>query len=274
MARARSLKPDIVLNDVLAALAHWVRLLSIYLWTLADKAGRLLDNPKRIGVSLFPYETALPFDEGLQLLHDAGIIQRYTVGELHLIQVLNWGKLQSPHMQENPSELPPMPLGTASGNLGCTPEPIHLTPDTDLGVLTPDRGVRTSEVRPSTTDNGDTARNPTSSVPLDKPRPEDKERLKRSFWGFITEYPKKADMNRAAASRVWNSLVDSGEITDTELPRIMAGLDAHKSSARWRNVIGGHIPLSDRFLQSKLWKKEPELADAEKRAIQQGMVAA
>ena len=48
MARSRNIKPSIMANEELAELEPLSRLLFIYLWMLADKAGRLEDRPKRI----------------------------------------------------------------------------------------------------------------------------------------------------------------------------------------------------------------------------------
>lgn len=115
MARARNIKPGIVLSDVLAALDHWVRLLFIYLWTIADRAGRLVDNPRRIGAALFPYEPTLPFDDGLQQLHVCGFIQRYVVAGERFIQIVNWTKHQNPHPKEAASTIPDPPAECGNG---------------------------------------------------------------------------------------------------------------------------------------------------------------
>jgi hypothetical protein len=106
MARSRNIKPAFFLNDLLATLAAWVRLLFIGLWTVADKAGRLADNPKRIGAALFPYESGLPLGEGLQQLHDAGFIRRYEIQGEPYIQILAWEKHQNPHRKETESVIP------------------------------------------------------------------------------------------------------------------------------------------------------------------------
>ena len=48
MARARNIKPGFFANDLLVDLPFEVRLLFIGLWTIADRAGRLCDRPKKI----------------------------------------------------------------------------------------------------------------------------------------------------------------------------------------------------------------------------------
>lgn len=48
MAGARNIKPGFFTNDVLAACDQLARLLFAGLWTVADRAGRLEDRPKRI----------------------------------------------------------------------------------------------------------------------------------------------------------------------------------------------------------------------------------
>jgi hypothetical protein len=89
MARIRTIKPEFFKNEQLADLPMSARLLFIGLWTLADKEGRLEDRPKRIKVELFPYDN-LDCDKELSRLQSAGFIERYEVGELKVIQIINF----------------------------------------------------------------------------------------------------------------------------------------------------------------------------------------
>ena len=77
MARARNIKPSFFTNEDLVELSFETRLLFIGLWTLADRAGRLEDRPKRIKMAVFPADSvdversladprpAIPHDEAM-----------------------------------------------------------------------------------------------------------------------------------------------------------------------------------------------------------------
>src|SRR4051794_27111629 len=93
MARIRTIKPSFFKNEQLAELPVSGRLLFVGLWCLADKEGRLEDRPKRIKVELFPYDT-IDIDQQLSRLQSAGFIYRYEVGELKVIQIINFSKHQ------------------------------------------------------------------------------------------------------------------------------------------------------------------------------------
>ena len=93
MARIRTIKPSFFKNEELAELPMSARMLFIGLWTLSDKDGRLEDRPKRIKVELFPYDS-LEVDQLLSRLQNAGFIVRYEVGELKVIQIINFSKHQ------------------------------------------------------------------------------------------------------------------------------------------------------------------------------------
>jgi hypothetical protein len=105
MARARNIKPGFFINEDLVELPFATRLLFIGLWTLADRAGRLDDRPKRIKMSIFPAD-AVDVDLALNELSQAGLIVRYNVENRALIQVVNFEKHQNPHMNEAASTIP------------------------------------------------------------------------------------------------------------------------------------------------------------------------
>ena len=105
MARIRTIKPDFFRNEQLAELPYEDRLLFAGLWTLADKAGRLEDRPKRIKGELFPYDD-LNVDAGLGRLANAGLILRYEVNGSRLLCVPTWEKHQRPHHTEACSVIP------------------------------------------------------------------------------------------------------------------------------------------------------------------------
>lgn len=93
MARIRTIKPSFFKNEDLADVPMSARLLFIGLWCLSDKEGRLEDRPKRIKAELFPYDS-IEIDQQLSRLQSAGFIIRYEVGELKVIQIINFSKHQ------------------------------------------------------------------------------------------------------------------------------------------------------------------------------------
>src|SRR5438105_2950653 len=119
MPRMRMLKPGFFLNENLAELPPLVRLLFAGLWTIADRAGRLEDRPKRIKAALFPWDE-FDVDKALDELANSQerFVIRYEVNGRKYLQVSNFAAHQHPHVREPPSELPPPPtkyrLGIAS----------------------------------------------------------------------------------------------------------------------------------------------------------------
>lgn len=105
MARARNIKPGLFVNDDLADLHPLTRLLFIGLWTIADREGRLIDNPRKIAVQVLPYDDH-DVNQALDSLQERGFIQRYVVDNNPYIQIVNFAKHQNPHKNEAPSSIP------------------------------------------------------------------------------------------------------------------------------------------------------------------------
>lgn len=114
MARARNIKPSLLMNEVLGVADPLLTILFAGLWMLADREGRLEDRPLRIKAQVFPYRELPDFNGYLTELERMGFIHRYSVGELPIIQVINFTKHQSPHKTEKRSELPEAPLKSDS----------------------------------------------------------------------------------------------------------------------------------------------------------------
>ena len=93
MARIRTVKPELFLDEDLAELSIAARLLFIGLFTQADRRGRLEDRPRRLKALLFPYDD-IDIDPLLQDLHGGGFIIRYQVDSLSLIQIVSFEKHQ------------------------------------------------------------------------------------------------------------------------------------------------------------------------------------
>jgi hypothetical protein len=113
MPRIRSLKPDFFLDEDLAELSLWVRVLYEGLWCHADKEGRLKDRPQKLKAVIFPYDK-YDVEDGLKRLAVPKVhspkhlpfIVRYEVNGERYIQILSWDNHQSPHHTEKDSTIP------------------------------------------------------------------------------------------------------------------------------------------------------------------------
>jgi hypothetical protein len=113
MARARNIKPGFFTNEELVGLPFSTRLLFIGLWTVADRAGRMEDRPKRIKMAVFPADN-VDVEEALTDLESAGFLLRYENGGAKYIQILAFNKHQNPHRDEKQSVIPAPVLHHAS----------------------------------------------------------------------------------------------------------------------------------------------------------------
>lgn len=109
MARARNLKPGFFKNEQLADLGPEGMCLFAGLWTLADRAGRLEDRPRRIKAEVFPY-FEVDVDAGLAALQERGFVVRYQVDGERYLQITNFEKHQAPHYKEALSVIPAPPV--------------------------------------------------------------------------------------------------------------------------------------------------------------------
>ncbi|MCL4851048.1 MAG: hypothetical protein KJZ78_06660, partial [Bryobacteraceae bacterium] len=206
MARARYIRPQFFLHEDLAELEAWVRLMFIGLWTLADRAGRLPDRPRRIHASLFPYEAQIDVDGGLNALAERRFIQRYEVAGARYIQITGWAKHQTPHHQEVASSIPAPP------GFEVNTEPAPKNPGGKVKLL-----EVTSEASPKNErSRTEPIRLDSISLTFDPFTGSDGERGNR-LHEFLNAYPKKT--NRDAATRAYLSLIETAE----EHGRLMAG---------------------------------------------------
>jgi hypothetical protein len=120
MARIRTIKPEFFKNEDIAEMPAMTRLLFIGLWTQSDRAGRLMDRPKRLKAEIFPYDN-FDVNKGLEELQKKGFIIRYKVNvnvtdrvlspeqpdeQQSIIQIVNFLKHQQPNVKESPSTIP------------------------------------------------------------------------------------------------------------------------------------------------------------------------
>ena len=106
MARARNIKPGFFKNEDLGTADPFVSLLFAGLWTLADKSGILEDRPLRIKAELFPYRDNFDINGYLTVLLSFGLIHRYEVNGIKLIQIAKFKEHQNPHHTEKDSIYP------------------------------------------------------------------------------------------------------------------------------------------------------------------------
>lgn len=159
MARSRNIKPGFFSNDDLVELPFEARLLFIGLWTIADRAGRLLDRPKKIKMDVFPGDN-VDVEACLAMLASGGFIRRYEALGVNAIQVSNWEKHQNPHVKEAASTIPyqgqseasivqapckndakPVKASEIPERAGLIPDSLNLIPDS--GFLIPDPPKKT-----------------------------------------------------------------------------------------------------------------------------------
>lgn len=212
MARSRNIKPAFFKNYELADLGSVTQLLFAGLWCLADREGRLEDKPRLIKAELFPYYECDVNGE-LTELERLGFVRRYSVGDVAVVEVLNFKKHQTPHNTEKPSALPafdpqssakPAPalgngeltVDSPKSNDGKTPDSLipdslNLIPDS----LTPAPAPPASPAPPQRPDKG----------------------YSDEFEAAWAEYPSRAGGNsKADAFKAWSARLKDG-VSATEL---------------------------------------------------------
>lgn len=168
MARARNIKPGFFTHDGLAELDPLARLLFIGLWTVADRAGRLEDRPKRIKAEVMPYDNC-DIDAMLTALHNSGFILRYQSGGVAAIQIVKWDKHQNPHIKESDSTIPAPDEHGADTVQASKPAGKAEQPSTELARLIPDSGFALPDSPTSVPDGTEGASKPARRPPVRKP---------------------------------------------------------------------------------------------------------
>jgi len=153
--RARSLKPSIFKNELLAVADPVYMVTFIGLWCAADREGRLEDRPARLHFEINPGRAYAVTEQALAWLHQHGFIERYQVDGGAYIAIPAFVKHQTPHQNEKPSTLPEPPLATKVAS-ACDQGTKHLALTPDSGLLTPDSPFTETTVsergKPRTTD--------------------------------------------------------------------------------------------------------------------------
>lgn len=105
MARTRNLKPSFFKSLQLAECQPLARLLFQGLWCIADKEGRLKDQPKLLKIECLPFDDC-DISALLGELSSNSLLIRYTSDGMNLIYIPTFVKHQNPHPKEQASELP------------------------------------------------------------------------------------------------------------------------------------------------------------------------
>lgn len=107
--RIRSIKPEFFLHEGLFAAEKEaklpLRLAFAGLWCAADRDGRFKWEPRRLGVSILPYDTC-DFSRVLDALTTRGFIVKYRVGDVWYGCIPSFPKHQIINNREKGSELP------------------------------------------------------------------------------------------------------------------------------------------------------------------------
>lgn len=302
--RARQLKPGFFKNEDLAECSPWARLVFAGLWTMADRAGRLEDRPKRIKAELLPFD-AEPIVPILDELERWGFLRRYRAQGRDLMWIPRFGAHQNPHKNEKESELPPHPDDPwAKAPEGGFDEPCGPGQPGD-----PDRhGASTVQARCENGTRRASSPIPSSPIPgrlhpsfppLDSEPPAsapDHIRGRESGSGGGEEFPGQAPYE-AQAYAVSLEIQQIGEgyppdrydlgAADTALkelakrrqwpgvPRVLDDLTSRLSCEQWTRDNGRFAPMLSRYIRERMWlMKVPEaraapagFASAESKAI-------
>ncbi len=146
MPRTRLINPAASLDEDVAALSIWARHLWAYLPCHADREGRLKDSAFMLKASIFPADT-IDVDALIGELAATDMVVRYQVDGKRYLQIRNFAKYQSPHKNEVPSDIPPVPLAklperssnypSARSHPVSDPDPVSGSGDDPVGESVP-----------------------------------------------------------------------------------------------------------------------------------------
>ncbi len=147
MARQRMIHPDFFIDEDIAMLSPWARLLLISLLTQADREGRLADRAKRIHLRAFPWDRDVDIAGHLSELAEQGFIVRYSADGGNYISIRNFLKFQNPHPEEAASTIAAPPVHAEE--LAGSARKSRSEPEDSAGV-----GIRNteSESKPESTE--------------------------------------------------------------------------------------------------------------------------
>lgn len=158
MARIRTIKPEFWGDEKLSPCSPMTRLVFLGLISMADDAGRVVDNVKVIDAFIFP-ETSETCRGSVDELSAMGRIRRgKTASGQSIIEITNW----SAHQKiEKPNLRAAFPEIVATKEVAEIPRPVGEASGNDRGSVGEASSNHTNDLRPSTND-----RRPTTDDPL------------------------------------------------------------------------------------------------------------
>lgn len=249
MARARTIKPGFFANDTLAEVAPLGRLLFAGLWTIADRAGRLEDRPRRIKAEILPYDEC-DADELLDCLAARGFVLRYEQEGTRYLQILKFEQHQNPHKNEGDSRIP------APEGFNATPAPEPDEDDTSMDDAREEHHTSTVQApEQNSTNHADHRSLNTDHRSQTTPQREGRA-SDDAFDAFWSIYPRKED--KKGARSAWS------RVRKSDHAAIMADIQGRLASGRW--VKGSqYIPIPTTYLNRERWNDElspPPIATA------------
>jgi hypothetical protein len=133
MARIRSVHPDALKSDKLAACSAEAERCYWRLLPLCDDDGRAEDDPVLIAADAFKKREDIIgalVDGWLAELHDLGLIVRYVIDDRSYLVVTRWADYQKPQKKVG-SKLPPLPEDYATPT---RPVPEGVSTELEVGV--------------------------------------------------------------------------------------------------------------------------------------------
>lgn len=246
MARTRYLKPGFFTNEHLASHTPWHRLLFAGLWTLADRAGRLEDRPKRIKAALFPYDDDVTGADVDRMLADLSsgadpFVVRYQVSGVSIIQIAKWAQNQTPHRNEVESTLPAVQFAeNIEEKSESTTKVVSST------VLVPSDSIPNYNFNLNLKQELETG---TGNAPIGAARAP---RAKPSHEGFDeawAAYPRK--VSKAKARKAWAA-------EKPPLQAVLSALEWQCRSRQWQSDGGAYIPHMATWVNQRRWEDEPD----------------
>lgn len=259
MARSRNIKPGFFSNDVLAECNPLARILFAGLWTIADRAGRLEERPRRIKADLLPYDEC-DVAVLLEQLASRGFIIRYSVAGKAFIQIDTWEKHQNPHMKEAASEIPEPdehsagPVQTQGDTrpkperAGLIPDSLILIPDSPIqvGGGEPAKPTKAGEVhRAAEAGTAKAADAAAARAARLAAAAADDDALFEEFW---KAYPKKVGKDEARKA------FDKRNPTTALVGAMVEAVATARATDQWKREKGQFIPNPATWLNQGRWK--------------------
>ena len=205
--RARSVKPGFFKDVELSEVSVENRYLFLGLWCMADREGKLKDDPKQIKFEIFP-ETKLKQDINTMIgeLAVRKFILRYIVNGEKYILVKNFSKHQSPHKTEKRSVIPDPSVDSREPTLFNVNIPL-VTGLLVTGLLDPPYPPKGDEI---------------------------------DFEKWWKEFPSRRKHNKPGALQKWKALKKAGGLPPVD--KMLAILRLQKQSLDWTKEGGEYIP--------------------------------